>query len=426
MARPAPELTASREGGPWAWGAADPETPPWTPPLDTWALRLAADVGIAARALWPLRVGGPAGAGSLWGALAHACGADWSRWAAWGAAFGGALGVTGAAIRWIVDPPDADSLRGDALIARATSPAMRRLLAGPLRGGDRAALRALLLGRDGRAAVDGALGPALDALPDDSALASATRALLEAQRAANARLSAWMVLVEAGLPPASPSAWGPPSIRADLADARAWLTDAAPWTDAIELRRRGFDGAPQRLVAELFGPGLVAEAMLAAGLDASEPALALLAAVPEGGLRYYAGWRGIPPDIDSLGLALRLGALLRERGRLDDATAARIDGWLEDLVDHAGDGVPGTWLTDRPGQPDAQWSPRPLPWAGPTCTACRCSLALGLLAWRASGAPGPGRRRGHGRRAGPGDHRGDALPGGVGALHAAPAGAVRG
>lgn len=106
------------------------------------------------------------------------------------------------------------------------------------------------------------------------------------------------------------------------------------------------------------------------GVDQREPLGALFDALPEEPPRWYEGWRGIPPDADSLGLWLRMAG---ELGRREDP---RLASWLAPLQALPAHCPPGTWLLPE-GEPPA--------WGGARCGGVQAALALGLLAARPEG-----------------------------------------
>lgn len=159
--------------------------------------------------------------------------------------------------------------------------------------------------------------------------------------------------------------------------ARRFLLETADWPGSWEVRRCGLAGSEETLVGSWFHRGFVLRALARMGEPCSSRIGALLAEGDPAGLRWFGAFRGIPPDADSLGLALELASL-------DDVVVdpGRVEGWLGPLVaslDEAG--LPRTWFVRGPDGP-TQDEPAHL-YLGDECTAVRLALARGLLLYAA-------------------------------------------
>ena len=174
------------------------------------------------------------------------------------------------------------------------------------------------------------------------------------------------------------SSWSPDVLQRDADAAAAWLLDEPEFRRAWEVQRWGVADHPGTLVGNQYIRGLILSALHEAGYDQTERALALLAELPlDEPPRYYGDWRGIPPDADSLGLFLALGARF---GGLTDAQVAR---WLASLrasLDE--DGGIRTWLYRSPDGPTTD-NPEQR-WVGDDCPAVRLLALTGLVDWGAA------------------------------------------
>jgi len=155
----------------------------------------------------------------------------------------------------------------------------------------------------------------------------------------------------------------------DVRAAVDWLDAVRPWPSAWNVHRFHPFGAPEVLVGRVFLEGLVLLSLAESGLDQKTEIEALLARVPAGEARYYTDWRGMPPDIDTLGLLLPLASLLESPPR------ERIETWialLDENLDEAG--IAPTWLERGPAGKTAMLQG---PFLGNDCTAVRLALLLG-------------------------------------------------
>lgn len=173
----------------------------------------------------------------------------------------------------------------------------------------------------------------------------------------------------------APPPWSGVEADEAVADAVAWLEETRPWRTSWEVRRRGLLGRGGHLVGQWFHRGLVLKALLDAGAPVQDELGRLLDEADPEGPRWFGAWRGIPPDADSLGLALDLSARL---GR------APCPGWLKPMEasffrEEGGDlGHTVTWFTQGPR--GSTVDPPPIAYRGHHCVAVRLALTLGLLA----------------------------------------------
>jgi hypothetical protein len=164
--------------------------------------------------------------------------------------------------------------------------------------------------------------------------------------------------------------WTPASARDALGAALEALRSTADWPGSWEVRR-GFAHEPGTLVGSWFIRGFILRALDTIGEPVGAAIRDLLDEGDPSGLRWYGAWRGIPPDADSLGLALDLAT------RVDGYPRERIDGWLEPLLASLPEsGLTPTWLTLCPGGPTYDGR---ITYQGNDCTAVRLALTLGLL-----------------------------------------------
>jgi hypothetical protein len=164
--------------------------------------------------------------------------------------------------------------------------------------------------------------------------------------------------------------WAPASARRALDAALEVLRSTATWPGSWEVRR-GFAHEPGTLVGSWFIRGFILRALDAIGEPVGGAIRDLLDEGDPSGLRWYGAWRGIPPDSDSLGLALDLAT------RVDDYPRERIDGWIEPLLASLpGSRLTPTWLTLGPDGPTYDGR---ITYQGNECTTVRLALTLGLL-----------------------------------------------
>lgn len=243
---------------------------------------------------------------------------------------------------------------------------------GPLSPSEIQVLSAYVRCAAGVGAVREAVGDALALpLPDDGPLAGVVEPIRAAASVELARVVAGLEGGGGSTPVASEPADASHAIR----DAMSYLRDALGWPRVAEIQRSGVAGVPGTRVARFFPVGLLLENLLPVEPEALEWCHALLREVGPGPIRYYEPWRAIPPDADSLGLALRLAARVRDaQGDPQAVLEALVRGWLVPLAPFAeGTCAPGTWLSELPeGAPG---------WMGVPCVAAQTSLAIGLHEW---------------------------------------------
>ena len=302
------------------------------------------------------------------------------QWASVGVALGQARRWLDSASRW-VDPaihsiePESDPLCG--WLASQPDGAIALAGDGPLWGSARSALARSIVGDAGAVAVrDAVLGALSEVVPAEPAalVVLARRAFAEARSELEQRL----VALQAERGPAVVITVHAEAERS-VADAVSYLRDPIGWPRVAEVQRGGVAGVPGKRVARFFPVGMLLEELMAIEPEATSWAWALLREAGPRPLRYYDPWRGIPPDADSLGLALRLAARIRDtRGDPEGVLEALVRGWRAPLAPFgAGPRAPGTWLSAMPdGAPE---------WMVGACVAAQASLALGLIEW---GAPG--------------------------------------
>lgn len=168
-----------------------------------------------------------------------------------------------------------------------------------------------------------------------------------------------------------PSPWSWDQVPTDVRRAVERIERDPAWTSSIDVQRWGVAPLAADVVGEWFPRGLVELALQEAAGGREGSIRALLSEIPPGELRYYRGFRGIPPDADSLGLMLSLASLL------PDPPVDRLASWLSLLPENLGpDGVPNVWLRRSAGGPTHE--PPDIAWAGDRCTACLLSLLWGL------------------------------------------------
>jgi hypothetical protein len=172
-----------------------------------------------------------------------------------------------------------------------------------------------------------------------------------------------------------------PQLEQVLAAADGYLRDDPTYREAWEVNRWEFLNQPH-LVCSVFPTGLVLENRGLAGDDCDDEVAALFARYALNRFHYYDEPSGLPPDIDLLGLMLRLGARSRDRERWRDLLATPL-GWLRRNVEEDG-GLPVFMTRDLCLD---EWPPYA------RVSACRCAavqagLLLGLVEMRPDGGDG--------------------------------------
>ncbi|MCC6556240.1 MAG: hypothetical protein IT372_25045 [Polyangiaceae bacterium] len=379
-------------------------------------------VGPARAAAWLLHAGGfapgcaPCGDGArspapftrdavaLWTALALVAGEDPAPWSRFGEAVGRPVGLLDGLVRLWLDPgaPDLEpaaltpllaSWLGDpglaprllyALAGERSSPCRRYeihslLASGPFRSHlARAAASGL---DDARAALGGA---GCEASPLAPVAAALLDALGERFRFFDDLITFRDLLSTgggAGMPGNNaaaavlhdPRGAALRDAERDVGAAVDFLNETAPWSESWEVQRFGVFGSSERPVGQWFVRGTILLALSELGYGDPAAVIALLREIPDGELRYYGSWRGIPPDADDLGLMLQLAALTGEAGR-------RVETWIEVMRANVDEhGIVPTWFYRGPSGPTVA-SP-PGMWAGDDCAAVRLNLLAGLLSF---------------------------------------------
>src|SRR5262249_41628272 len=105
-------------------------------------------------------------------------------------------------------------------------------------------------------------------------------------------------------PSTAAPAWTPASLDMDIQRALERIDFDPQWTSSMDHQRWGIEDMKGDIAAIWFPRGFI-ELGLHAITGGRAPRLrALLMDAPPDDLRYFPGFRGIPPDADSLGLAL--------------------------------------------------------------------------------------------------------------------------
>ena len=180
----------------------------------------------------------------------------------------------------------------------------------------------------------------------------------------------------AALPPRTLCAEPTPDLADALRRARAALLADPSMREAWEVHRWGLFDRPE-LTARKFPMALVIEHLAAAGLDVGTLADGVLRAYRADNYRYFDEPCPMPPDIDSFGAMLRIGAHAADRGRASEIIATPL-GWLRSSMPADGDAP--LWLLEGP--PDDGWAEAFTALIGGSCVGCQVHLALGLLSQR--------------------------------------------
>lgn len=218
------------------------------------------------------------------------------------------------------------------------------------------------------------LADARAALPADGA--EGGEAFLAALHDAFSQSSSalWMrgLMARAVPSPVSPAATASASIRAAVDQ----LAHTRPWTGAWDVHRFHPIGAPCVLIGRWFIEGMILLALTEVGRELADGITALLEWVPAGSARYFPEWEdGLPPDADSLGLALQLAACLQDPPR------AHVDSWIAVLETSIGDDrIVPTWFVEGPTR---RTTSLPGPFLGDECTAVTLAFLLGALRYDA-------------------------------------------
>ncbi|XXY46116.1 hypothetical protein WME91_39545 [Sorangium sp. So ce269] len=320
------------------------------------------------------------------GAPAQMSGRDLTPWIALATASAPLIAILASFERLWLDPSgrdirDAAWSEWVAIAIAASPPPVLLAFAGDRSSAPRREeVRAALERRDVDEAVQARWSAALSAarLALSPETASLGEELLGALEATFSSACAYLWVRSFTAPPAPTSGlvrpWSIEQLPLDITRALERVERDPGWTSSIDVQRWGVAPLEGDLVADWFPRGLVELALDETAGGRAPRIRALLEEIPPGELRYYRGFRGIPPDADSLGLMLQLAA------RLPDPPLDRLESWLALLPHNLGpDGVPNVWL--RRSANGATHEPPDLEWAGDRCTACLLRLLLGLLSW---------------------------------------------
>ena len=195
-----------------------------------------------------------------------------------------------------------------------------------------------------------------------------------------ATMTAWIARARGEDPTASPTA---AERAADRAAAIAWIDADPSHRRSWEHQRWGLAGSDTPKVGRDYVSMVILRALVAAGVESALPRLAAVVhGLPAAPLRYYGAWDGIPPDCDSLGLALLCA---RQTGA---ATPAQRAAWLRPLRPSLGpDCALPVWFDrgpDGPTCPEPRWQ-----FGGGQCGASRAMALRGLLAHAADDPADP-------------------------------------
>ncbi|AUX45147.1 uncharacterized protein SOCE26_066280 [Sorangium cellulosum] len=165
---------------------------------------------------------------------------------------------------------------------------------------------------------------------------------------------------------------GEPAVERALAMAEASLLADPDMHEAWEIHRWGLIGQPV-LTGWRFPVGLIQENLAATGKDISAWAESALDRYVERRFEYFEEPSSLPPDIDSLGLMLRLVRHTRARARYAAALETPL-GWLMDAT--GADGSVPVWLTAGTRGPLGYSALQ-----GSDCTMCMVYVIRGLLSF---------------------------------------------
>lgn len=336
------------------------------------ATRAAGDLPVVA---WKLRL--------VFGAPAWCAGVDAAPWTALGAELAPAVALLASFERfWLA--PDGVELASEpaaAWLACAldAAPAATRLaLAGVLRApARREEVRAVLerpeVEQEVRRRFAASVAAARAALT--SGTAALGRELIDSLEALFARAMTYLFARGLARAPASATAfvrpWTKAECRKDIQRALERLEREPTWDGCVDAQRWGVAPVAADVAADWFPRGLIEIALDETAGGRAARISALLGEVAPGDLRYYRNFRFVPPDVDSLGLALELAA------RLPEPPVERLASWLALLRHNLGaDGVPHVWLVESQAGPT--YDAPAVEWAGDRCTACLLRLLLGL------------------------------------------------
>jgi hypothetical protein len=172
------------------------------------------------------------------------------------------------------------------------------------------------------------------------------------------------------------SPWLAEGAREDVDAALAFLERTSDWYGSWEVQDRGVAGSGELLVGSWFHRGFILRELHSMGEPLDDAIAALLDEAPPEGLRWYGLWRGIPPDADSLGLALDLASRI-------EVSPARVERWLDPLFASLPQNrVTTTWF-DRDSSGPTMDDGEPT-YRGNECTSVRLALLLGMVRYDAT------------------------------------------
>jgi hypothetical protein len=173
-----------------------------------------------------------------------------------------------------------------------------------------------------------------------------------------------------------PGGWDAPHTGAELERtvrlARAALLSDERFREVWEVQRWG-DWCEEPRIARFYPIGLCLLALAQAGADVRTAAAELLSSEASAdGFRYYGRWRGIPPDSDDLGVALRLLPLASDTPERRRALVHPVELLLRNT---SPDGWIPLWLEEgllEPPEPGPYWTLR-------RCSGVVANVLTGLL-----------------------------------------------
>lgn len=318
------------------------------------------------------------------GAPAWCAGVDAAPWSALGAEVAPAVALLASFERFWLDPDASEFERESAsawlaaaldTVPGATLLALSGVRHAPSRREEvRAALERPEVEQEVRRRFAAAVAAGRAAIT--SATARVGRELVDSLEALFARAMAYLFARGLARPAVPATAfvrpWTSAECRRDVQRALERLEREPTWDGAVDAQRWGVAPVAADVAADWFPRGLIELALDETVGGRAERIRALLDEPAPGDLRYYRHFRFVPPDVDSLGLALELAA------RLPEPPVERLASWLALLRHNLGTGgVPHVWLVRS--EAGLTYDGPEVAWAGDRCTACLLRLLLGLL-----------------------------------------------
>jgi hypothetical protein len=167
----------------------------------------------------------------------------------------------------------------------------------------------------------------------------------------------------------------PPTLDVDrtIALAHAALVSDTELRGTWEVQRWG-DWCAEPRIGKVFPVGLCLLTLHRMGQDLSARIEGMIRdARRTDGWRYYENWTDIPPDIDDLGLILRLSATIADP-KINPEIFHRPLELVRQAI--AKDGLVPVWLYDGLDEPVSKQAPN---WLGPRCVAVAAQFLLGLF-----------------------------------------------